>query len=226
MITASEFSLLHAVFSGIVEKELGHPIPLPQEVREATGVRDSLPGQAAPESCAHWLALLDLSLADLPPINLAHLPAEPGAAEAPPVNPQTRAIFQDEAATIAEGQRHLVWLTPSRDEDAASPVVRTEDPDIVVSADDAESLEGGLPIAIQGGRERGVNGEAGVQAADLEDVEHVGLGRREVDRAGRVPLGEELAHRIWEALVSRISQGRLSRIHLVQSRDLAFDCCG
>jgi hypothetical protein len=62
VITASEFSLLHAVFSGIVEKELGHPIPLPQEVREATGARDSLPGQAAPESCAHWLTLLDLAI--------------------------------------------------------------------------------------------------------------------------------------------------------------------
>ncbi len=103
-----------------------------------------------------WLALLDLSLADLPPIDLAHLPAELGAAEAPPVNHQTRAIFQDEAVAIAERQRHLVWLAPSRDEDAASPVVRTEDPDIVVSADDTEPLEGGLPIAIQGGRERGL----------------------------------------------------------------------
>lgn len=57
---------------------------------------------------------------------------------------------------IAERQRHLVWLAPSRDEDAASPVARTEDPEIVVSADDTEPFEGGLPIAIQGGRERGL----------------------------------------------------------------------
>jgi 6-pyruvoyltetrahydropterin/6-carboxytetrahydropterin synthase len=42
----------------------------------------------------------------------------------------------------------------------------------------------------------------------------------------QVPTGEELAHRIWEALVSHICQGRLSRIRLVQSRDLAFDYCG
>jgi 6-pyruvoyltetrahydropterin/6-carboxytetrahydropterin synthase len=41
-----------------------------------------------------------------------------------------------------------------------------------------------------------------------------------------VPTGEELAYRIWHALVSRITQGRLSRVHLVQSRDLAFDYCG
>lgn len=43
---------------------------------------------------------------------------------------------------------------------------------------------------------------------------------------GAVPTGEELARRIWEALVSHIGQGRLSRIHLVHSRDLAFDYCG
>lgn len=103
-----------------------------------------------------WLALLDLSLAGLPAIDLSHLPVEPGAAEASHVNPQTREIFQDEAAAIAERQRHLVWLVPSRDEDAASPVVRTEEPDVVVSADDSEPLEGGLPIAVQGSRERGL----------------------------------------------------------------------
>jgi ATP-dependent exoDNAse (exonuclease V) beta subunit len=103
-----------------------------------------------------WLALLDLSLADLPAIDVTHLPMEPGFAEALPINPQTREIFQQEAGAIAERQRHLVWLAPSRDEDAASPVVRTEEPDIVVAANDAESLEGGLPTTVQGGRNRGL----------------------------------------------------------------------
>ncbi|HWC51732.1 MAG TPA: 6-carboxytetrahydropterin synthase [Nitrospira sp.] len=41
-----------------------------------------------------------------------------------------------------------------------------------------------------------------------------------------VPTGEELVRRIWEALASHIGQGRLSQIHLVHSRDLAFDYCG
>lgn len=41
-----------------------------------------------------------------------------------------------------------------------------------------------------------------------------------------VPSGEKLAPRIWHALASRLTQGRLSRVHLVQSRDLAFDYCG
>ena len=38
--------------------------------------------------------------------------------------------------------------------------------------------------------------------------------------------GEDLAQRIWHRLVSRITPGRLSRVHLVQSRDLAFDYAG
>ena len=41
-----------------------------------------------------------------------------------------------------------------------------------------------------------------------------------------IPAGEQLSHRIWHALASRVTQGRLSRVHLVQSRDLAFDYCG
>jgi hypothetical protein len=38
--------------------------------------------------------------------------------------------------------------------------------------------------------------------------------------------GEDLAQRIWHALVSRLATGRLSRIHLVHSRDLSFDYYG
>ncbi len=43
---------------------------------------------------------------------------------------------------------------------------------------------------------------------------------------GGAVTGEDLAQRIWHALVSRLSAGRLSRIHLVASRDLSFDYCG
>jgi 6-pyruvoyltetrahydropterin/6-carboxytetrahydropterin synthase len=44
--------------------------------------------------------------------------------------------------------------------------------------------------------------------------------------AGEVVSGEQLAQQIWEALVSKITPGRLSRVHLVYSRDLSFDYCG
>ena len=102
-----------------------------------------------------WLALLNLSLADLPPIDLAQLPTEPRAAETPPVNQQTREVFLQEAAAIANRQHCIVWLAPSRDEDTDAPLVQTAEPDVFVSAGDTDPIEGGLPIAVQGGRERG-----------------------------------------------------------------------
>lgn len=44
--------------------------------------------------------------------------------------------------------------------------------------------------------------------------------------SGGIVTGEDLAQRIWHALVSRITAGRLSRVHLVHSRNLSFDYCG
>lgn len=43
---------------------------------------------------------------------------------------------------------------------------------------------------------------------------------------GDAVTGEELAERIWHALVSRITTGRLSLVHLVHSRNLSFEYCG
>ena len=43
---------------------------------------------------------------------------------------------------------------------------------------------------------------------------------------GQVIRGEDLARQIWHALESKITPGRLSRVHLAQSRDLSFDYCG
>jgi 6-pyruvoyltetrahydropterin/6-carboxytetrahydropterin synthase len=43
---------------------------------------------------------------------------------------------------------------------------------------------------------------------------------------GNAVSGENLAERVWQALLPRITMGRLSRIHLVHSRDLSFEYCG
>ena len=43
---------------------------------------------------------------------------------------------------------------------------------------------------------------------------------------GEVVTGEDLAQHLWHALVPQITSGRLSRIHLVHSRDLSFDYWG
>ena len=63
-----------------------------------------------------WISLLDLSLAELPALDLSHLPPEIGSdrARAAP-NAQTREIFAAEAEMIAERRQRVVWLAPSRE---------------------------------------------------------------------------------------------------------------
>jgi 6-pyruvoyltetrahydropterin/6-carboxytetrahydropterin synthase len=60
--------------------------------------------------------------------------------------------------------------------------------------------------------------EAVLSRYNCQDLRHVA--------GGNVVTGEDLAQQIWLALVSEITPGRLSRVHLVQSRDLSFDYCG
>ncbi len=57
-----------------------------------------------------------------------------------------------------------------------------------------------------------------VQAFDRQDLRYV-LDAEHV-------TGGQLAERIWKSLVSGISSGTLANVHLVQSRDLSFDCAG
>lgn len=63
MITTGEFFLLQEVFCTIVQKELGHAIPLPQAVDEAIARKDAFPPeQTVPEPWMQWLAMLDLAI--------------------------------------------------------------------------------------------------------------------------------------------------------------------
>ena len=102
-----------------------------------------------------WISLLDLSLAELPALDLSHLPPEIGSERADAKNAQTREIFAAEAEMIAERRQRIVWLAPSRDENVTAPALHAELPDILVTDVDA-SVEDGLPPTIQGGRQRGV----------------------------------------------------------------------
>jgi ATP-dependent exoDNAse (exonuclease V) beta subunit len=115
-----------------------------------------IPRLDAPAAPSAWISLLDLSLTDLPAIDLSHLPAEAGVAEAPPANDQTREVFAGEAAVIADRHLGLVWIAPSRDEGTASPVLQAEGPDIMVPTNDDEPADGGSSNPVQGGRERGL----------------------------------------------------------------------
>lgn len=110
---------------------------------------------AAPSKSA-WISLLDLSLADLPALDVAHLPLEMGAAAAGEGNQQTRESFAAEAAAIAERHRRLTWLAPSRDENNAGPVLTLEQVEVWAARDARQPDDEAERPSVQGGRERGL----------------------------------------------------------------------
>lgn len=103
-----------------------------------------------------WISLVDLSLAELPALDLAHLPPRVGPGAADAENGQTREIFAEEAAAITARHRRIVWAAPSRDESTTGPVLQAEEPEIHMSDADGATVEAPLARAIQGGRERGL----------------------------------------------------------------------
>jgi len=103
-----------------------------------------------------WISLLDLSIADLPALDLSELTSEVGASPAAQTNPQTREIFAQEAAQVADRHHRLSWLAPSRDESSTRPLLQSEAIEIWPSGDDGQRAQAEAPHAIQGGRERGL----------------------------------------------------------------------
>ena len=166
----------------------------------------------APRTSA-WISLIDLSLAELPTLDLGHLPLEVGAGAARKENRQTREIFAAEAAAIMERQRSMVWLTPSRDESAAGPVLQAETQKILVTDADDAPADTNVAATIQGGRERGLilhklieevlTGEMAETMADLiaraETLIRT-LGRPIADNPGRGLAPAELAGCVVRAL--------------------------
>jgi ATP-dependent exoDNAse (exonuclease V) beta subunit len=132
---------------------------------------DTTPSRSA------WIGLLDLSLADLPALDVFHLPLGEAAAGAGAGNPQTRDIFAAEAAAIAARQTHLTWLAPSRDESVSSAVLQEEEAGIWTGVADDQPPDIETTVTVQGGRERGLilhklmeevlTGETGEAAAAL-----------------------------------------------------------
>lgn len=115
-----------------------------------------LPRLDATPSKSAWIGLVDLSLADLPGLDVSHLPADLTAAGAGAGNTQTRATFAAEAEAIAAAQTRLSWLAPSRDENAAGIVLREEEPALWTGSTDDQPLEREASALVQGGRERGL----------------------------------------------------------------------
>ncbi|MGD9913228.1 MAG: UvrD-helicase domain-containing protein, partial [Rhizobiaceae bacterium] len=111
---------------------------------------DTTPSKSA------WIGLVDLSLAELPGLDVSHLLANLTATGAGAGNTQTRASFAAEAETIAAGQTHLTWLAPSRDENAAGTVLREEEVALWAGSVDDQPPELEAGALVQGGRERGL----------------------------------------------------------------------
>ncbi|SNT07622.1 exodeoxyribonuclease-5 [Sphingomonas laterariae] len=115
-----------------------------------------LPRLDAAQSKSAWISLVDLSLGDLPALDLSHLPEDMGEAAAQAVNAQTRDGFAAEAAAILDKRQRLVWLAPSRDESQTGPVLTPEAVEIWAAGDDALPDDDKPTPSIQGGRERGL----------------------------------------------------------------------
>ena len=124
----------------------------------ATRAREllALPRLDATPSKSAWIGLVDLSLADLPGLDMSHLPLGVAAADAGPGNAQTRDGFAAEAEVIAAGQTRLTWLAPSRDESASGAVLQEEEAGIWTGSADDQPPELEATITVQGGRERGL----------------------------------------------------------------------
>ena len=115
-----------------------------------------LPRLDAAQSKSAWISLLDLALADLPALDLAHFPADLGVKEAGESNQQSRDSFAAQAAAIVERQRRLVWLAPSRDESSTGPILAPEALEIWAASDADRPDDEVIAPDVQGGRERGL----------------------------------------------------------------------
>lgn len=115
-----------------------------------------LPRLDRTSSKSTWIGLLDLSLADLPGLDVSHLPLGISVAGAGAENVQTREFFAAQAASIAARQTRLTWLIPSRDESASTTVLHEEEAGIWLGSGDDQLLELDATAVVQGSRERGL----------------------------------------------------------------------
>jgi ATP-dependent exoDNAse (exonuclease V) beta subunit len=111
---------------------------------------DTTPSKSA------WIGLVDLSLPDLPALDVSHLPLDPANTLAGAANTQTRESFATEAAAIADRQTRLTWLAPSRDESVSGSMLQDEEATIWAGSADGQPPELEPIITVQGGRERGL----------------------------------------------------------------------
>ena len=103
-----------------------------------------------------WNAILDLSLASLPAMDLGHFPPDVGIGADDRPNTQTRDTFAAEAAAIAAREQNISWRAPSREEVTRASAFQSEEPAILISEVDSTRLATDATPDIHGGRERGL----------------------------------------------------------------------
>ena len=103
-----------------------------------------------------WRSLVDLSLPELPALDIDDLPTEADIVDAVVENRQTREVFASEAAAVVESHRRIVWRAPSRDESVDAPVLCEEIPEILITDADGAPADNYIATVIQGGRDRGL----------------------------------------------------------------------
>jgi exodeoxyribonuclease-5 len=164
-----------------------------------------LPRLDATPSKSAWISLLDLSLDELPSLDVSNLPVDIATADGGAGNVQTRATFAAEAEAIAARQTRLTWLAPSRDENAGGKVPQEEAVWRGSADDQARELE--AAVSVQGGRERGLilhklmeevlTGETAVTEASL-----AGRAADLIRALGRSPAADPLTGLSVEELAS------------------------
>jgi len=102
-----------------------------------------------------WSSIVDLAIGDLPTFDVSSLPEPKRYQRSTASNQQTRKSFAAEGAIIAAKHRNITWQAPSRGELAAEDVVTAQMPHLFRADDDGIDEEV-LPIAVQGGRGRGL----------------------------------------------------------------------
>jgi exodeoxyribonuclease-5 len=133
----------------------------------ATRARDLLvlPRMDVTPRSSAWISLLDLGKEKLPPLALTAAATDTPRRAESPGNPQSQQVFRAEAATVADSQHRITWLSPSMEEskdteeakpeESEEPVLHVVEKEILLTSIDGEVPEN-APPSVQGGRERGI----------------------------------------------------------------------
>jgi ATP-dependent exoDNAse (exonuclease V) beta subunit len=146
-----------------------------------------------------WNAIMDLSLPNLPAMDLSQYSQDIGIGTGDEPNGQTRDAFAAEAAAIATREQHLRWRAPSREEGAGASAFAPEQAEILISEIDGASLATDATPDIQGGRERGV-----ILHKLIEEILN---GETEEALAALTARAEVLIHSLGQPLAMDSAQG-------------------